>query len=106
MAVTLTDENFESEVIKSKQPVLVDFWAEWCGPCKMLGPIIEELSKEYTGKVKVAKINVDDNPSLSSKFGIRSIPTLILFKNGQIVEQLIGMQPKGAIKSKIDAAII
>jgi len=105
MAATFTDANFDKEVIKSTEPVLVDFWAEWCGPCKMLGPTIEELAKEYAGKVKIGKVNVDENPGISSRFGIRSIPTLYLFKNGEIVGQMVGAQPKASIKNKIDALI-
>jgi thioredoxin 1 len=105
MELILTDSNFDAEVIKSTQPVLVDFWAEWCGPCKMLGPTIDAIAKEYAGKVKVGKVNVDDNPGVSSRFGIRSIPTLIIFKNGNIIEQVIGLQSKESIKSKLDLAI-
>jgi thioredoxin 1 len=105
MALVLTDENFEKEVIESKEAVLVDFWAEWCGPCRMIAPTIDEISKEYTGKLKVGKVNVDENPQLSLKYGIRSIPTLMIFKEGKVVGQLIGVQPKDVIKNKIDALI-
>ena len=105
MAIAITDDNFENEVVKCKQPVMIDFWAEWCGPCKMIAPTIDEISKEYSGKIKVGKVNVDENPGISGKFGIRSIPTLIFFKDGAIVEQMIGVQPKGSIKSKIDELI-
>ncbi|MFH1824540.1 MAG: thioredoxin [Candidatus Firestonebacteria bacterium] len=105
MSIPLTDENFEDEVIKSKQPVLIDFWAEWCGPCKMIAPIIEELSKEYSGKIKVGKINVDENPAVSSRLGIRSIPTLIIFKDGEIMGQLVGVQSKEIIKEKVNSLI-
>ena len=105
MAAIFTDANFDKEVLKSTEPVLVDFWAEWCGPCKMLGPTIEELAKEYTGKVKIGKVNVDDNPGVSSKFGIRSIPALLMFKNGEVVGQMIGAQPKPAIKAKLDGLL-
>jgi thioredoxin 1 len=90
----LTENNFEVEVLKSDKPALVDFWAEWCGPCKMLGPVVEELAKEYSGRVKVGKVNVDKNQSLAEKYGIRGIPTIILFKDGKIVEQLTGVQSK------------
>jgi thioredoxin 1 len=105
MALEITDENFENEVMKAKQPVLIDFWAEWCGPCKMIAPTIDELSKEYSGKVKVGKVNVDNCPGISAKYSIRSIPTLILFKEGKILEQMIGVQPKDNIKRKVEAAI-
>ena len=84
--VEITDSNFE-EVISSEKPVLVDFWAEWCGPCKMIGPVVEELASDYDGKAVVAKVNVDENPNVSAKFGIRSIPTLLVFKNGEIVDK-------------------
>lgn len=92
--VTITDKNFEEEVLKSSQPVLVDFWASWCGPCRMLGPVIEEVAHELDGQVKVGKVNVDENPGLSQKFGIRSIPTLLLFKDGQVVDTSMGYMPK------------
>ena len=103
--VELTDENFKSEVLDSKQPVLVDFWAEWCGPCKMVGPIVEKLAKEYSGQVKVGKLNVDDNSETPQKYGIQGIPTLILFKNGEIVNQMVGLQPEDKLKSAIDSAL-
>lgn len=105
MAATFTDANFDKEVIKSAIPVLVDFWAEWCGPCKMLGPTIEELAKEYAGKIKIGKVNVDENPGVSSKFGIRSIPALLMFKNGEVVGQMVGAQPKASIKSRLDTLL-
>ncbi len=104
MAMVFTDANFDAEVLKSKTPVLVDFWAEWCGPCRMLGPTIEELAKEYAGKVKVGKVNVDENPGIASKYSIRSIPTVMIFKNGTILDQMVGVQPKEAIKKKIESA--
>nr|2YJ7_A Chain A, LPBCA THIOREDOXIN [synthetic construct]2YJ7_B Chain B, LPBCA THIOREDOXIN [synthetic construct] len=100
--IEVTDENFEQEVLKSDKPVLVDFWAPWCGPCRMIAPIIEELAKEYEGKVKVVKVNVDENPNTAAQYGIRSIPTLLLFKNGQVVDRLVGAQPKEALKERID----
>ncbi len=100
--VIITEENFEQEVLKSESPVLVDFWAPWCGPCKMLLPIVEELAKEYDGKVKVAKVNTDENMSLSSQFQITSIPCLIIFKNGKPVNKLVGFRPKDAIKQELD----
>jgi len=91
---TATDDNFDEEVIKSELPVLVDFWAEWCGPCRMLGPTIEALADEYTGRVKVFKMDVDSNPNTPPKFHVRGIPTVILFKGGKVVEQLVGNMPK------------
>lgn len=95
MATVFTNENFKSEVLDSDIPVLVDFWAVWCGPCKMLAPTIEQLAKEFEGKAKVGKVNVDDNQQLAAQYGIMSIPTIIIFKGGKVVEQFIGVQPKG-----------
>ena len=92
--VILTDANFETEVLQSEKPVLVDFWASWCGPCRILGPIIEEIANEYSDKVKIAKCNVDDNPELANKYQIISIPILKIFKNGKIVEESVGVKPK------------
>ena len=92
--IVLTNQNFESEVMQSDIPVLVDFWAVWCGPCKMLAPIVAEIAQEYAGKVKVGKVNVDDEPALAGRFGISSIPTLILFKNGQQAAVSVGVRPK------------
>lgn len=92
--VTVTDSTFENEVVKSQTPVLVDFWAVWCGPCRMQDPILEEVEKEYSGKVKITKLNVDENPAMSQKYSVMSIPTLLLFKNGEIVKQMIGVQSK------------
>ncbi len=92
--IVLTNQNFESEVMQSDIPVLVDFWAVWCGPCKMLAPIVSEIAQEYAGKVKVGKVNVDDEPALAGRFGISSIPTLILFKNGQQAAVSVGVRPK------------
>jgi len=102
--IVLTDSNFE-EVIKSDKPVLVDFWAEWCGPCRMVGPLVEELAGEYEGKAVIGKLNVDENPGVSAKFGIRSIPTLLVFKGGQIVDKQIGAVPKGVLAQKLDAQL-
>lgn len=103
-AVEITDANFE-EIIQSDKPVLVDFWAEWCGPCKMIGPVVEELAGEYEGKAVVGKVNVDENGVISAKFGIRSIPTLLIFKNGQIVDKQIGAVPKAVLSKKLEAQI-
>ena len=100
--VTLNDDNFQSEVIESSQPVLVDFWAAWCAPCRKLTPIIEELADVYGDKLKVAKLNVDEAASAAAKFGIKSIPTVILFKDGKVVEQVVGLQSKQALQHLID----
>lgn len=99
--LTVNDASFESDVLKSDKPVLVDFWAPWCGPCRMIAPIIEELANDYDGKAKIAKVNVDDNPQISMQFGIRSIPTLLIFKNGKVVDQIVGAVPKGVIEGKL-----
>ncbi|MBY0470662.1 thioredoxin [bacterium] len=96
-----TDSNFNSDILKSNELTLVDFWAEWCGPCKLLGPTIDSLADEYTGKVKVFKMNVDENPQTPTQFHIRGIPTVILFQNGKVVEQLVGNQPKEAFVEAI-----
>jgi len=93
-----SDENFENEVLNSETPVLVDFWAPWCGPCRIIAPVVEEISEAYEGKLKVGKLNVDDNQQTSMKFGIRSIPTLLVFKNGEVAEQIIGAVPKTEIE--------
>ncbi len=100
-AIEITDANFETEVINSDVPVLIDFWAVWCGPCKMIAPIVEEIAGEYAGKLKVGKLDVDNNPAVAGKFGIRSIPTLLLFKDGKIVDQIVGAVPKNAIVQKL-----
>ncbi|MEY4463693.1 MAG: hypothetical protein RLZZ81_664 [Pseudomonadota bacterium] len=105
MANNVTDSSFEKEVLESDLPVLVDFWAEWCGPCKMLTPIIDEISKELQGKVKVLKMNIDDNPDTPSKYGIRSIPTIMLFKNGEQKDTKIGLQQKNSLLDWINKSI-
>ena len=102
--VEITDANFE-EVINSDKPVLVDFWAEWCGPCKMIGPIVEEMAGDYDGKAVIGKVNVDLNPGVSAKFGIRSIPTLLVFKNGEVVDKQVGAVPKNILSKKLDAQL-
>jgi len=99
--VEVTDTNFQNEVLNSPTPVLVDFWAEWCGPCKMIAPVVEELAKEYDGKLKVGKVDVDANQQVSMQFGVRSIPTLLIFKQGKVVEQVIGAVPKRLLAEKI-----
>jgi thioredoxin 1 len=103
--VALTLDNFEDEVEKSAALVLVDFWAAWCGPCKMIAPIIDQLADEFDGKVKVAKLNVDDNRDLAARFKVMSIPTLILFKNGEVANQLVGARPKGELVKMLESAL-
>ena len=100
--IELNDSNFDEEVVKSDKPVLVDFWAEWCGPCKMIAPSVEKISEEYSDKLKVGKLDVDSNPNTSSTFGIRSIPTLLIFKNGSPVDQIVGAVSKEVISAKVD----
>ncbi len=99
--VEVTDGNFKNEVLDSQTPVLIDFWASWCGPCKMIAPIIEELASEYDGKMKFGKLDVDANPQISMQFGIRSIPTLLVFKGGKVVDQIVGAMPKKSLLDKI-----
>ncbi len=105
MAIEITDANFDELVIKSDKPVLVDFWAEWCGPCRMVGPIVDELAKEYDGKAVIGKMNVDLNSTIPTQFGIRSIPTLLFFKNGQIVDRQVGAVSKSALEEKLKAQL-
>lgn len=103
--ITITDGNFNEEVLKSDKPVLIDFWAVWCGPCKMIAPVVEELSVEYDGKIKVGKLDVDNNQQSAINYGVRSIPTLLIFKGGKVVDTIIGAVPKTHIKQKIDAVL-
>ncbi len=103
--ITFTDANFQKEVLESSEPVLVDFWASWCGPCRVLGPVIEELAGEYKGKVKIGKLNVDENPLAAQQFGIRSIPTVLFFENGKVVDQSIGAVPKGMLAERLTSLV-
>jgi thioredoxin 1 len=105
MALEITDANFEEMVAKSTKPVLLDFWAEWCGPCRMVGPVVEELSKDYDGKAVVGKVNVDSNPNISMQFGIRNIPTILFFKDGKVVDKQVGAVPKSVLAGKLDAQL-
>lgn len=104
-AIVLNDANFDA-TINSDKPVLVDFWAEWCGPCKMIGPVVEELAGDYEGKVVVGKLNVDENPDVTARFGIRSIPTILVFKGGQIVDKQVGAVPKSVLAQKLEAQVV
>lgn len=103
--VKVDNANFQNEVLNSTQPVVVDFWAEWCGPCKMIGPSLEELSQEFSGKVKIAKLNVDENPELAAQFGVRSIPMLAMFKGGEVADVKVGAAPKNALSTWISSAV-
>jgi len=101
----VTDDNFQSEVLESSQPVLIDFWAEWCGPCRMIGPIVEELAGELNGKVKVGKVDVDENPRVAMEYGIRSIPALLVFHEGKVVDSIVGLVPKNFIMDRLQSYI-
>ena len=105
MALEFTDSNFEELVLKSDKPVLVDFWAEWCGPCRMVGPVVEEIAKEYEGKAVVGKLNVDNNPQIATKYGIRSIPTILFLKNGEVVDRSVGAVPKAMLAQKLEGQL-
>ena len=105
MALAITDATFEEVVLKSDKPVVVDFWAEWCGPCRMVGPVIDELHKEYEGKAIVGKVNVDENPGVSAQFGVRNIPTILFIKNGEVADKSVGAVPKAQLASKLDAIL-
>ena len=103
MAIELTDQNFDEVVLQSDKPVIVDFWAEWCGPCRMVGPIVEEIGMDYEGKAIVGKLDVDSNPAITQKFGIRNIPTVLFFKNGEIADKQVGAVPKSNLVNKLEA---
>ncbi|MBU3663656.1 MAG: thioredoxin [Bacteroidetes bacterium] len=105
MAIEITDSNFEEVVLKSDKPVLVDFWAEWCGPCRMVGPVVDELAKEYDGKAVIGKLDVDNNPKVATEFGIMSIPALLFFKDGKVVDKQVGAVPKHILANKLNAQL-
>ena len=105
MAVEITDSNFEELVIKSDKPVVLDFWAEWCGPCRMIGPLVEEMATEYEGKAVIGKVDVDNNPATAAKFGIRNIPTVLFIKNGEVADKQVGAVPKSTLTAKLDALL-
>ena len=104
--VTLTQDNFAAEVLQSASPVLVDFWAEWCGPCKMIAPVLDELATEYTGKVKIGKVNIDEHQGIAAEYGVRAIPTLLLFSKGQVTEQMVGLRSKRDLKLSFDRVAV
>ena len=105
MALELTDSNFEEKVLKSDKPVIVDFWAEWCGPCRMVGPIVQEIGEDYSDKAVVGKLDVDSNPDVTMKYGIRNIPTILFFKNGEVADKQVGAVPKSVIVDKLEALL-
>ncbi|MGH7988588.1 MAG: thioredoxin [Limisphaerales bacterium] len=106
LIVTLTQENFARQVLQSPAPVLVDFWAEWCGPCKMIAPLLDELADEYDGKIKIGKVNVDEHQGLAAEYGVRAIPTLLVFNKGQVAEQMIGAKSKRDLKASLDRVAV
>ena len=103
--VTIDNSNFQSDVLQASEPVVVDFWAEWCGPCKMIAPALEEISAELNGKVKIAKVNIDENPELAAQYGVRSIPTLMIFKDGEVADMKVGAAPKSTLSAWIGGAV-
>jgi thioredoxin 1 len=103
--IKLTEANFAEQVVQSALPVLVDFWAEWCGPCKMIAPVLDELASEYDGKVKIGKVNIDDCPGVANEYGIRAIPTLLIFKDGKVAEQVVGLRSKRDLKANLDKVV-
>lgn len=105
MAIILTDANFDEIVLKSDKPVLIDFWAEWCGPCRLVGPLVEEISQEFEGKAVIGKVDVDDNPGITSRYGIRNIPTLLFIKNGEVVDKQVGAVPKNVLSTKLTSLL-
>ena len=104
--INLTQDNFAKEVLESPTPVLVDFWAEWCGPCKMIAPVLDELADEYDGRVKIGKVNIDNEQGLAAEYGVRAIPTLLLFQNGQVAEQIVGLKSKRDLKNSFDKVAV
>ncbi|MDX9845931.1 MAG: thioredoxin [Tenuifilaceae bacterium] len=105
MALAITDANFDEIVLKSDKPVLLDFWAEWCGPCRMVGPFVEQIAQEFEGKAIVGKVDVDSNPGVASRFGIRNIPTILFFKNGEVADKQVGAVPKASLVAKLEALL-
>ncbi|MCX6271456.1 MAG: thioredoxin [Bacteroidetes bacterium] len=105
MAIAFTDSNFDELVLKADKPVLIDFWAEWCGPCRMVGPVVEEIANEYDGRAVIGKVDVDNNPGITSRFGIRNIPTLLFFKNGVVADKQVGSVPKSVLTNKLNALL-